>query len=99
MKYLIATAVTLMLSSGLAFAQTTGATGKGGGTTDAATYLSGPNISKFYTDDTRTMVRPPEEFKKVWNEMNETDRADVKQACSANRDVSFNPLCTNIKGM
>ena len=62
-------------------------------------YLTGPNISKFYTDDSRKTVRPPAEFKKVWDEMNDVDRADVKQACSANRDNSYNPLCTNVKAM
>jgi hypothetical protein len=99
MKILTAAAVAILLSSGLAVAQETSATGKSSGTTDAATYLAGPNITKFYTDDTRTTVRPPAEFKKVWDEMNDVDRADIKQVCSQNRDVSYNPLCTNVKGM
>ena len=67
--------------------------------TDPGNYLNGPKTQDFYTDESRTNVRPPAEFKQVWDKMNETDRADVKQACSANRDVSYNPFCTNVGGM
>ena len=101
MKLLTAAALAALLSTGMAFAQETSSTlpGKESGTTDAATYLAGPNTSSFYTDDSRKNVRPPAEFKKVWDEMNDVDRADIKQACSQNRDVSYNPLCTNVKAM
>ena len=73
--------------------------GESSGATDAPTYLAGPNVSKFYTDDSRKTVRPPAEFKKVWDEMNDVDRADIKRVCFQNRDVSYNPLCTNVSGM
>ena len=99
MKLLTAAALAALLSTGMAVAQETSATGKSSGTTDAATYLVGPNISKFYTDDTRTNVRAPAEFKKVWDELNDVDRAEIRQVCAQNRDVSYNPFCTNVSGM
>ena len=101
MKLLTAAALAALLSAGMAFAQQTGSTlpGKESGTTDAATYLAGPNTTPFYTDDSRKNIRPPAEFTRVWNEMNDVDRADMKRACSQNRDVSYNPLCTNVKAM
>ena len=97
MKLLTMAALAALLSTGTAVAQETGSTGGAG--SDPATYLAGPNISKFYTDETRTTVRPPAEFKKVWEEMNDADRADIKRVCSQNRDVSYNPLCTNVSAM
>ena len=43
------------------------------------------------------MLRPPAEFKKVWDEMNDAEpRTKSKQVCSQNRDVSYNPFCTNV---
>ena len=101
MKLLTIAALAALLSPGMAVAQETGSTapGKQSGTTDAATYLAGPNISKFYTDDSRKNVRPPAEFKKVWGELNDVDRAEIKQVCAQNRDVSYNPFCTNAAGM
>jgi hypothetical protein len=101
MKLFTAAAVAILMSSGMAFAQdantTTNSTTRVD--TDPGNYLAGPKIQEFYTDESRTNVRPPAEFKKVWEKMNDADRADVKQACSANRDVSYNPLCTNVGSM
>jgi hypothetical protein len=97
MKLFTTAAVAIVISSGVAFAQDT--TGSTSADTDPAIYLAGPKTQEFYTDESRTKVRPPAEFKQVWEKLNDADRADVKQACSANRDVSYNPLCTNVKAM
>lgn len=97
MKLFTTAAIAILMSSGVAFAQDTSSTK--GADSDPAKYLAGPKIQEFYTDDSRANVRPPDEFKKVWEKMNDTDRADIKQACSANRDVSYNPLCTNVGSM
>jgi hypothetical protein len=97
MKPLTAATLAILLSTGMAVAQES--TGQSSGAPDAPTYLAGPNVSKFYTDDSRKTVRPPAEFKKVWDEMNDVDRADIKRVCSQNRDVSYNPLCTNVGAM
>lgn len=93
-----AAAIALLMSSGIAYAQDSSSNTQGRDT-DPGNYLKGPKTQDFYTDESRTAVRPPAEFKQAWDKMNDADRADVKQACSANRDVSYNPLCTNVKGM
>ena len=101
MKLFTSAAIAVLMSSGVAFAQDNTATGntKNGSGSDPGNYLTGPKIQRFYTDESRKTVRPPAEFKKVWNELNDADRADIKRACSANRDVSYNPLCTNVGAM
>jgi hypothetical protein len=99
MKLFTAAAVAIAMSSGVAFAQDTNTTSSTRSDPDPGNYLAGPKTQEFYTDESRTNVRPPAEFKEVWEKMNDADRADVKQACSANRDVSYNPLCTNVKNM
>ncbi len=103
MKILRAAAIAILLASGMAYAQdntTTGATG-GGGPADERdpNYLTGPTTRTLFTDETRTTVRPPAEFKAAWEKLNDADREDIRRACSANRDVSYNPLCTNAKAM
>src|SRR5688500_1246804 len=79
MKLFTTAAVAIVMSAGVAFAQdTTGSTT--GADTDPAIYLAGPKTQEFYTDESRTKVRPPAEFKQVWEKLNDADRADVKQA-------------------
>lgn len=100
MKLFTAAAVAILMSSGIAFAQDSTQTGSTERSdTDPGNYLAGPKTQQLYTDESRKTVRPPAEFKRVWNEMNDVDRADIKRACSANRDVSYNPLCTNASAM
>lgn len=99
MKLFTAAAVALFMALGVAFAQDNTQTGSTGSDTDPGKYLAGPKVNPLYTDESRTNVRPPAEFKAAWDKLNDADRADIKQACSANRDVSYNPLCTNAAGM
>lgn len=102
MKSFTAAAIAILLSSGVALAQDNTATGstKGGGNADGGTnYLAGPKTQTLFTDDTRSTVRTPAEFKAAWDKLNPADQEEIKQACSANRDVSYNPLCTNAKAM
>jgi hypothetical protein len=96
MKLFTAAAVAILMSSGVAFAQETSSTSAD---TDPGNYLAGPKTQTLFTDETRKTVRPPAEFKAAWEALNSADREDIKQACSANRDVSYNPLCTNAKAM
>ncbi len=98
MKLVLAAAAAILLASGMVYAQDNSSNTQGRDT-DPGNYLNGPKTQDFYTDESRTNVRPPAEFKQVWDKMNDTDRADIKQACSANRDVSYNPFCTNVGGM
>lgn len=106
MKIFTAAALALLLSSGMAIAQDNTQTDSnnmqdsGGSASDSdPNYLSGPTTQSLFTDDTRKSVRPSAEFKAAWEALNPADREDIKRACSANRDVSYNPLCTNAKGM
>jgi hypothetical protein len=102
MKLFTAAAVAILLSSGMAYAQDntqTGSTNIERSDTDPGNYLTGPKTQTLFTDETRTTVRPPAEFKAAWEALNDADREDIRRACTANRDVSYNPLCTNAKRM
>ena len=100
MKLFAAAAVAILMSSGLALAQDNTQTGSTtSDDSDPGNYLTGPKTQTLFTDETRKTVRPPAEFKAAWEALNPADREDIKQACSANRDVSYNPMCTNAKGM
>ena len=100
MKLITVAAIAIMMSSGVALAQDNTQTGStSGGGSDPGNYLTGPKTQTLFTDETRKTVRPPAEFKAAWEALNPADREDIKQACSANRDVSYNPMCTNAKGM
>jgi hypothetical protein len=100
MKLFTTAAVAVLLSSGMAFAQDNLQTGSTtGADKDPATYLAGPNIQRFYIDETRTTVRPPAQFRAAWETLNETERADLIQACMGNKDNRYNPLCANVTNM
>ena len=100
MKLFASAAVAILMSSGLALAQDNTQTGSTtSDDSDPGNYLTGPKTQTLFTDETRKTVRPPAEFKAAWEALNPADREDIKQACSANRDVSYNPMCTNAKGM
>jgi poly(3-hydroxybutyrate) depolymerase len=103
MKLFTAAAIAIVLSSGVAFAQqdnnATSSTNGGGNADGGANYLTGPKTQTLFTDESRSTVRPPAEFKEAWDKLNPADQEDIRQACSANRDVSYNPLCTNAKAM
>ncbi len=99
MKLFTAAAVAILLSSGAAFAQDNTTTQSTGSGADAATYLSGPNIHRFYQDEAMTQLRSEAEMKSAWQAMTDKDRADMKQACMGNKDNRYNPLCNSIKAM
>jgi hypothetical protein len=99
MKLFTAAAIAIVMSSGVAFAQDTNTTSSTGADTDPGNYLAGPKTEPFFTDSSRKNIRPPAEFKAAWDKLNDADRADIKRVCSQNRDVSFNPLCTNVGSM
>jgi hypothetical protein len=109
MKILLATAFSVVLSlSGAVYAQETGATqpdalgtddDRGGGATDAPTYLEGPNIHRFYVDEGMTTLRPVVEIRTTYLALPEADRTSLAVACEKNDDVRFTDLCRNIGGM
>lgn len=71
---------------------------RGGGGTDASTYLTGPNIHQFYTDESLTTLRPVAEIRTTYLALPETDRTSLVVACEKNDDVRFTDLCRNIGG-
>jgi hypothetical protein len=103
MKLFTAAAVAILLSSGMAFAQdntTTGSTTQDNdGARDAADYLTGPNIHRFYQDDSMTVLRPEAEIRSTWYAMSEEERANLLQACMGPKDNRFNPLCSSIQAL
>lgn len=105
MRLFSAAAVAILLSSGMAFAQDTTTTGstdaqnEASGGTDASNYLSGPNIHRFYQDESMAELRSEAEIRSTWDEMNEQDQTSLRQACMGNKDNRFNPLCTSIEAM
>jgi hypothetical protein len=77
----------------------TGADGElGGGGDDASTYLTGPNIHQFYTDESMTTLRPVTEIRTTYLALPENDRTSLVVACEKNDDVRFTDLCRNIGG-
>jgi hypothetical protein len=102
MKILTAAAVAILLSSGMAFAQDntqTGSTTQQGSGTDAANYLAGPNIHRFYTDESMGTLRPEADIKTTYEAMSPEEQANLKQACSGNKDNRWSTLCNSIGSM
>ena len=108
MKIFTAATLALVLTSGLAFAQTeggnnagagAGATTGGGNADGGANYLTGNGPSQFYTDESMTTLRPEPEIKSAWEAMSEQDRANAKQACQGNKDTRWSTLCNSIGSM
>jgi len=85
----------------MAFAQDNSTTGSTTGSDNDSNpnYLAGPNIQRFYTDESMNTLRPEVELKSEWQAMTDTERADAKQACMGNKDTRFNPLCNAIGAM
>ncbi len=72
---------------------------RGGGGTDSSTYLTGPNIHQFYTDESLGTLRPEVEIRTTYMALPETERTSLEVACEKNDDVRFTDLCRNIDGM
>jgi|1186.fasta_scaffold742739_1 hypothetical protein len=109
-KLIAIAALSLALSSPLAFAQmsggkagtsdpgTTSSTGSSGGE-DAAAYLAGPNIREFFTDNNGSTLRPQSEMKQVYRKMSSNDQTKLRSACSTNKDRRYNKLCSSVGKM
>lgn len=87
-----------------AFAQDNGAGGSGNtnggsGASDAAPYLSGPNIQNFYNHEDMSELRSSDEMATTYKNMNSDDQAKLKAACLENQDPKFTDLCNAVKAM
>jgi hypothetical protein len=100
MKIFTAAALAILLSSGLAYAQdntTTGSTQ--GADSDPSDYLTGPNIHRFYTDESMTTLRPEVEIRSTWQAMTPEEQANLVQACQGNKDNRWSTLCNSLGTM
>jgi len=100
MRLVTAAAAAMLLSTGMAFAQDNSTTGSTSGSdSDPSSYLSGPNIHRFYQNDSMDELRPEAEIRTTWKAMSEQDRSNILQACMGNKDTRYNPLCNSLKAM
>jgi hypothetical protein len=104
MKIFTAVAVAILLSSGMAYAQDNTGSGADSGQTsgadsDGTSYLTGPNINRFYTDESMGTMRPEADVKSAFQSMTPEEQANLKQACSGNKDNRWSALCNSIGGM
>jgi hypothetical protein len=111
MKIFVAAAIAVLLSSGVTFAQdgssnsgTNNATTGSGATTGSnndsgGNYLTGPNLQRFYTDDSMTTLRSDADVKSAWEAMSEQDRENAKQSCAGNKDNRWSAFCNSIGSM
>ncbi len=105
MRIFTAAALAIMLSSGVALAQTDGgnagggATEGGGNADGGGNYLTGNGPGQFYTDDSMSTLRSDAEVKSIYEGLSQQDRDNLKQACMGNKDTRFNPLCNSVGSM
>jgi hypothetical protein len=111
MKLFAVAAVSLALSSPLAFAQTseaispqtpdpgiTSSTGSTGGE-DTAAYLAGPNIREFFTSNNGSTLRPQMQVKEIYGKMSSAERTRLRAACAGNTDARYSELCSSVGTM
>jgi hypothetical protein len=72
---------------------------EGSGATDPGNYLTGPNINRFYSDDTMSTLRSDDEVRSNWDAMSEADRNNLRQACQGNTDARYTSLCDSVGRM
>jgi hypothetical protein len=92
-------AIGLALPSAAFSADSGGNAASSSGGSDAAQYLTGPNIQGFYTDETMGTMRSPDEMKSAWASMKPEDQAKMKAACEANKDQKYTDLCKAVGSM
>ncbi len=97
MKTLLAASIALMLT-GASFAQTNNSGSTGGSGNDGnPNYLTGPNIQRFYQDDTMTTMKSAAEMKAEMDAMTDEERASLATACESNQDPKFEELCLSMR--
>lgn len=109
MKLFTTAALAILLSSGMAYAQSqddtvTGATPDAGtaadsGGTNGGNYLTGPNIQRFYQDEQQQTLLPEAEIRTSWDAMTQAERDDLRAACVDNTDPRFDQLCVSIQAL
>jgi serine/threonine-protein kinase RIO1 len=100
-KLLAVAALSLgLFAAPFALAQDSGTTSSTtSGQSDAADYLTAPNIHDFYTDENLKTLKSADEVKNVYGSMNTDDQAKLKAACAANQESRFADLCKTVGTM
>ena len=73
--------------------------GDAGGATDPGNYLTGPNVNRFYTDESMSTLRSSDEMKSTWEGMSQSERDNLKQSCQGNKDSRWSALCNSVGSM
>ena len=113
-KLLAITALSIGLAvSPLAFAQNTasphagdfdpaitGATSStSSGGEDTPSYLTGPQIRGFFTDNNMSTLRSTKSIQTVYGGMSANDRARLRADCAVNQDPRYDDLCASVGAM
>lgn len=103
LKFLAAAAVTLMLASGAAYAQTSTTANPAPSDPAAADKmkpLDDPMMMKpFYSDEAMTTMRSDDEIKAAWAAMSADNQKMMKDECGKTDSTKFAEFCGKIKDM
>ncbi len=102
-KFLAATALTLMLASGAAYAQTSTTADPAASDPAAADKmkpLEDPTMMKpFFSDEAMTTMRSDDEIKAAWAAMSADNQKMMKDECAKTDSTKSAEFCGKIKGM
>ena len=76
---------------------TTSSTSSGG--EDTPSYLTGPQIREFFTDNNMSTLRSTNELKTIYGSMSISDRARLRADCATNQDARYADLCASVGAM
>jgi hypothetical protein len=76
---------------------TTSSTSSGG--EDTPSYLTGPQIREFFTDNNGSTLRSTNDMRTVYGNMSVSDRARLRADCARNQDPRYADLCASVGAM
>jgi hypothetical protein len=76
---------------------TTSSTSSGG--EDTPSYLTGPQIREFFTDNNMSTLRSTKQLRSVYGGMSVYDRARLRADCEVNQDPRYDDLCASVGAM
>ena len=76
---------------------TSNSTSSGG--EDTPSYLTGPQIREFFTDNNMSTLRSTKSIQTVYGGMSAYDRARLRADCAVNQDPRYDDLCASVGAM
>jgi hypothetical protein len=73
---------------------TTSSTSSGG--EDTPSYLTGPQVREFFTDNNMSTLRSTNDMRTVYGGMSATEQRRLRIACETNRDPRYDDLCASV---